>query len=850
MKGRRLEFLFLGITNNRIELYNCMDSIFRLIASIYICFLFIPTFLNGQVYTNDLIISIIDEELNETLPGVNIYNSDQSVTTISNYNGEANLKGFNRTDSLFFEFTGFETYATTISDIISNNKSVYLSSSPFQFDELVITANSKFAERTEDVPSQVRVIGTKDIEFKNPQTSADMLENTGSVFIQKSQMGGGSPIIRGFEANKVLIVIDGVRMNNAIFRNGHLQNVISIDNSVLDRTEVIFGPASVMYGSDALGGVMHFFTKNPSLYDTQDKKKFNVNANVRTSSANFEKTGHFDFNFGNSKWASLTSVTASDFDNLRSGSQKSKHHPARYGDRSYVAANEFAEDFVVPNPKPRIQLGTEYSTIHLLQKIRFKPNEHVNFQLNTQLSTTTNVPRYDQITEGELDTLENNIETKNFKYSDWDYGPQTRFLISLSSDIKSNKKFFTTAKFLAAYQKIDEDRITRRYDVVWRNIQQENVHVGSFNADLTKNLLGDNLKVLYGVEFNMNRVISDAFLRHIGTGEIDERNVTRYPDGGSLMLGIAGYLSGKVKVGKKANIIGGLRQTYITLTSDFVDTAFFNLPESRVFLSTSALTGGVGFTYKPGAGFNIRAVASSAFRAPNVDDFGKVRSKGGYVTIPNPDLVAEKTLNAELSISKSFNERVKVGGTYFYTYLFDALVRKSDTLANGDATLYFDGGNDTIQRNFNAGEGFIYGLSANIQVNVFNNWKLKSVINYTRGQNITDNSPLSHIPPLYGFVGVSYQYKKKAEFELLGKYNGWKKKERYDLLGSSDNFDKATADGTPPWYTINLYASYNVNKQFTVTFGAENILDQHYRTFSSGVSAPGINFLVSLRGKF
>lgn len=316
------------------------------------------------------------------------------------------------------------------------------------------------------------------------------------------------------------------------------------------------------------------------------------------------------------------------------------------------------------------------------------------------------------------------------------------------------------------------------------------------------------------------------------------------------MLGIAGYLSGKYKLGKKANLIAGLRQTYITLTSNFVDNAFFNLPESRVFLSTSALTGGVGFTYKPGAGFNVRAVASSAFRAPNVDDFGKVRSKGGYVTIPNPELEAEKTLNAELSISKSVNEKVKVGGTYFYTYLFDALVRKKDTLANGETTLYFDGGNDTIQRNFNAGEGFIYGLSANIQVNLFPNWKFKSVINYTRGQNITDNRPLSHIPPLYGFASITYELKKKAQVELLAKYNGWKRLDRYDLIGSSDNFDKATPEGTPPWYTINLYASYNVTKQFSVTFGAENLLDQHYRTFSSGVSASGINFLVGLRGKF
>jgi len=820
----------------------------RLLAIICLSGLF-SSLLSGQQYNNDLIITVFDKELDESLPGVHIYNLNRVFATTTDYKGQANLKGIGTTDSLYFDYTGFTTKVTTLKDIISNGNAVFLDNSSYQFDELVITANSKFAERADDVPSQVTVIEIKDIEFRNPQTSADMLENTGSVFIQKSQMGGGSPIIRGFEANKVLIVIDGVRMNNAIFRNGHLQNVISIDNAILDRTEVIFGPASVMYGSDALGGVMHFFTKNPKLYDTDDKKKFDINAGLRTASANFEKTGHIDLNFGNNKWASLSSITFSDFDNLRSGSQKNKYHPDRYGDRLYFTGNENDVDFTAPNPNPRVQLGTEYNTVHLLQKIRFKPNEKVNFQLNTQYSTSSNVPRYDQITEGDLDTLDNNLETKNFKYSDWDYGPQKRFLISLSANIKSNSKLYSTAKLLASYQKIDEDRITRRYNVDWRNIQEENVHVGSFNADLTKNL-GDKLKILYGIEYNFNKVISDAYLRHIGTGEEDERNITRYPDGGSTMMGVAGYLSGKYKVGNKANFIAGLRQTYITLTSNFVDTAFFNLPKSRVFLSTTALTGGVGFTVKPGAGFNIRTVASSAFRAPNVDDFGKVRSKSGYVIIPNTELVAEKTLNAELSVSKSFDERVKIGGTYFYTYLFDALVQKSDTLATGESTLYFDGANDSIQRNFNAGEGFIYGLSANLQVNILPDLTFRSVINYTRGQNISDGAPLSHIPPLYGFASLTYQHKKKAQVELMTKYNGWKKRDRYDLFGSSDNFDKATPDGTPPWYTINLYASYNITDQFTVSLGAENLLDKHYRTFSSGISASGLNVLLSLRGRF
>ena len=85
----------------------------------------------------------------------------------------------------------------------------------------------------------------RDARLRNPQTTADLLGQIGSVFIQKSQMGGGSPMIRGFATNRVLMVADGVRMNNAIYRSGNNQNIISIDPFSLEDAEVIFGPGSI-----------------------------------------------------------------------------------------------------------------------------------------------------------------------------------------------------------------------------------------------------------------------------------------------------------------------------------------------------------------------------------------------------------------------------------------------------------------------------------------------------------------------------------------------------------------------------------------------------------------------------
>ena len=91
------------------------------------------------------------------------------------------------------------------------------------------------------------------IEFTNPMTSADLLERGGYVYIQKSQLGGGSPMIRGLSTNRLVLSVDGVRLNNAIFRSGNIHNVISISPMNIENTEVIMGSASVLYGSDAIG---------------------------------------------------------------------------------------------------------------------------------------------------------------------------------------------------------------------------------------------------------------------------------------------------------------------------------------------------------------------------------------------------------------------------------------------------------------------------------------------------------------------------------------------------------------------------------------------------------------------
>lgn len=127
-------------------------------------------------------------------------------------------------------------------------------------EEITVAANRQQDVKM-NVPQQVYILSRDQIERANAQTAADLLTTDGLLTVQKSQQGGGSPMIRGFESSRVLLVMDNVKMNNLIYRAGHLQNIITVDPSILERVEVLYGPSSVSYGSDALGELWLFVLK-------------------------------------------------------------------------------------------------------------------------------------------------------------------------------------------------------------------------------------------------------------------------------------------------------------------------------------------------------------------------------------------------------------------------------------------------------------------------------------------------------------------------------------------------------------------------------------------------------------
>ncbi|MEZ5055689.1 MAG: TonB-dependent receptor [Saprospiraceae bacterium] len=806
----------------------------------------------------DYEITVVDNT-GQPLPGVNVYTEDKSFNGITDIEGKIILKDAEYSTEYTFSYIGFQTVKLPFYKIRQQAGIVTLK---VAISELAtVTVVGRRDEKPQEIPYKVGTIDKKQIAFLNSQTTADALMQNEQVFVQKSQMGGGSINIRGFEANKVLLVVDGVRLNNIIYRAGHLQDAIKVDNNILEQIEVFYGPGSLNYGSDALGGVVHFRTRDPKLLDAdadENAKVTGTNAFLRFSSANQEKSAHFDFNYGGKKWGSLTSFNYSDFEDLRAGANRPEEYPT-FGSRERFIKREDGADRLFATRDTNVQTPTGYTQFDLLQKVKFQPSKNQYFLLNLQYSTTTDIPRYDFLQETHSDG--------RFVFAEWYYGPQQRMLASLKSQTFANNAFFNKMTIIGAFQRIDEDRYERELDKLWRQYTLENVYVGSLTADFDKRF-GESSVLTYGLDVSHNILYSEAGQVNVETEELAAGVMTRYPSGGSDMTLAGAYANLRWQSRDSIlGLFGGLRYTWAQLYATYEDNPGDPFRYEPFFYTQGFQTVNSRMTWSAGATANIpgnwqaRAIASTAFHAPNIDDFAKYRVRNFFVRVPNPNLEPEETINGEFSIGKGFGNlrsstgiNAQIQASAYYTFLTNAMVEQAFYL-NGDTsqTVLFnetDGNEYGVRAIVNAKEAYIAGGAISLDVSAGAHWDFNASVNLSKGRILEDGEEagyLDHIPPLFGKAAVSYEAK-KFKLAYVFRFNGEKPAEEYG--GGEDNLENATPDGTYAWQTHNFYSTYRFGKGISVDFAVENILDFHYRPFSSGVSAPGRNFIIALRGNF
>lgn len=709
-------------------------------------------------------------------------------------------------------------------------------------EEIVVYSN-KFAEQVKNIAQKIDVISAKTIAKFNTQNTGDLLINTGNVFVQKSQQGGSSPVIRGFEASRVLLVIDGIRMNNAIYRAGHLQNVITVDQNMLEAVEVLQGPSSTLYGSDALGGVLNFRSKRPKLA-TDEHMRITGSAFGRFSSANEEKTVHADLSIGGKKFAWLQSYNFSDFGDMKMGSDYPDKYPS-FGRRDSLIVTEEGVDNVVANNDTRLEKFSGYKQWDITQKLLYQPNDRVTHLLNFQLSNSNDVPRYDRLQDKRYF---NAALGTTLRYAEWYYGPQKRIMGAYELGVK-HLGFVDELKVNLSYQDFEESRQQREYRRYDRfDSRVEHVKVAAFTIDGRK-FWGNN-ELIAGIDGQLNDVKSTASRTNLSTGVVSPLD-TRYPNGKNKMnyYGLFAQHIYKSKTGKWV-LNDGIRLQAITLHSTIVDNSFFNFPFTEIKQDPFAVTGNIGVVYKSSDLLRLTANISSGFRAPNIDDLARIfesSSATKRLVVPNPDIDPEYTYNFDLGLTYRLKDKARFEVTGFYTLFRNAIAQAPFTL-NGEDSVMYNGVLSAVYANQNVNKAYLYGVNSRLSIYFTKKISWDNSVTYTYGRYIKPGDikvPMDHIPPLFGKSTVSVTCCKLST-EAYALFNGWKRIEDYNPDGE-DNGQYATPDGMPSWITLNWRAAYPVTKVLTIQVGIENILDRNYRYFASGFSAPGRNYIVSLR---
>jgi hemoglobin/transferrin/lactoferrin receptor protein len=317
------------------------------------------------------------------------------------------------------------------------------------------------------------------------------------------------------------------------------------------------------------------------------------------------------------------------------------------------------------------------------------------------------------------------------------------------------------------------------------------------------------------------------------------------------------YATHTLQINDKWVLNDGVRIGGSFLNSTFIDKTFFPFPFDNVKQNTLVGSANIGIIYSPSS-WKFYFMSSTGYRVPNIDDLSKVfetvagtATKPGQLNVPNPDLKPEKTINGDLSVTKFFGSKVRWEGVFFATSFFDAIVTAPSTL-NGQSTVTYSGFPAAVYSSQNKSKAYIYGYSTSLRADLTDNLSFTASYNYTYGRVKEGNgiyeAPLDHIAPDFGRIGIQYNTT-KFKSELFSNFNGWKRIADFSNSGE-DNPQYAPSEGMPSWYTLNLRAGYDISKMFTLQAGVDNIIDLQYRTFASGINAPGRNIFGTLRVKF
>ncbi|MCA9735042.1 TonB-dependent receptor, partial [candidate division KSB1 bacterium] len=680
----------------------------------------------------------------------------------------------------------------------------------YEVHEIQVTA-SRHETLEQSVPQLVSVVSRQKIQERSISQTPEILREEMGLVVQKTSSGGGSPIIRGLRANKILFLVDGIRMNNAIYRSGNLQYLNTINPASIERMEVVHGPTSVLYGTDALGGTINAISPTPG-FSQNDRINGEVYAVTGYSSADATKYLTLQASLADRRWSLSMASSWYRYGDVRRGS-----HGGEELMRRLQAFPETGRDLSA------IQKPNAYSSCYTSIKFHFQPHEKHRFTLAYEYNRQDDIPRYDVF--------------ERRAYDIYFYDPQNRDLAYLKYENSLKGPLADKMYLTMSFHRQEEGQIKQR---VGSSMQTEdNVSVSTYGWQLQFNkVLHKNDFIIYGAEGYYDRVSTSSFAR-------DFSNVIPtalpqaplYPDG-STHNNLGLFIQNEWHADKAWMVTTGLRYSAFQLKAPFGFVKPLRL--GTVERQTSALTASLGAKYDINPAISAVGNIAQGFRSPNLDDVSKFGlGKGGtFYDIPNPDITSEKALSFDGGL-KFNSENGKVNVVAYYTRLSDVLIRQAGLL-NGLSYFMSDGDTIAVYYKANAGNAYVTGFEFGAEMLL--KWGIwgKALVNFTHGQNTSFDEPLSGIPPLNGLLALRWNNPNYWS-ELNSRFASAQAR-----LSEEDMLDlRIPIGGTPGWMTLNFRMGVKVMANVKLNFALMNIMDLNYREHLSGLNAPGRSVVVN-----
>lgn len=575
----------------------------------------------------------------------------------------------------------------------------------YRLEDDIIVSASRYEQEQYQASEAISILNQNQIEFMNPINSAYSLLGTAGLWMQQTNNGGGSPFVRGLTGNQTLIMIDGIRLNNSTFRYGPNQYLNTININSIQRIEVMRGSGSVQYGSDALGGTVHFITKSPTI--TPDNQALKLGLNAKYLSENIEKSGYMNFDYSSPVIGLTGLVSYKDFGDVVSGGDIGKQIPSSY--------NEYAANL----------------------KSIFKVTDSYFLTLSYDYLKQSDVNRYDQVTQ------------RGYEYYKFD--PQIRHLAYLRNNISTNSDLFKNFAFTVSWQQSDETRKKKKLNSTTQTLENDKVNVLGINFE-TISQFSQSWKANSGVELYYDYVNSIKENQDLLSG-ISTFKRGLYADN-SKAFNLSIYSMHNIHFGK-TTFNGGLR--FNTNAIDIKDDTF-----EDVKISPMAVTGHISAQYHLSNFLQLIGRINTAYRTPNINDLSSFGSFDYGVEVPNKILDPERSINFEAGIK--VRSKYITGSFFVYRNNLINLIDRVRATYNGDST--YQGEN--VYTKVNVGKAYIQGIEGDLTYHLSRSFLLYSNLNYTYGYNTTKGEPMRRIPPLNGNLTLIYNYSSvKLSLEML-----------------------------------------------------------------------------------